>query len=133
MGLRETLSFSSVNPPATSKHRVKAQRSVQSPLQIAEVHRAEQRAGFGHSRLGSEEKFTLPPCFTQTRILRSSLTLPDLYGTLRNALGGSAAGRCSGDAAEQWVWVCSWCRKFLLWHPEIATSFPGFCLPGLPS
>lgn len=38
--MRETLSFSSVNPPATSKCKVKAQApSVQFPLRIAEAHR----------------------------------------------------------------------------------------------
>lgn len=133
MGLRETLSFSSVNPPVTSKCKVKAWiSSVQFPLQVAEVNREEQRAGFGHSRLRGEEKFKLPACFIQFTILHSSLIVPDLHSTLRNTLCRLAAGPCSGDPAEQQARVCS-CQNFLLWHPEIATSFPGFCLSGLPS
>lgn len=59
----------------------------------------------------SEVRSSNASLFTQTWILYSSLILPELYGTLRNTLSRSAAKGI----------------------PEIAISFPGFCLLGLPS
>lgn len=109
MGLGETRSLSPVNPPATSKCKMKAQLScLQFLLQIAEVQGGDQRARFGHSRLRDGEEFKLPPCLRQTRVLHGSLILPDLYSALGSTLCRLGAGLSSGDPAERQAWACSW-------------------------